>query len=361
MSYQIDAEDIPDIALGATFLGTGGGGEPYIGQLFAQTALREEGPVTVLAPDELDDDDFVIPTGGMGAPTIGIERPRQGLEPVWALQGLERRLQRRADATMPVECGGGNSLVPIMTAARAHLPVVDADGMGRAFPELQMETFGVHGVRADPMTLASSHHDLIVIETGDIDNARIEWLARGEVVRLGGAAAMALYPMTGEQVKRTAIPGTLSMCRKIGKTLKEVRERRGDPVDALQEVFQESPYGAVRALFRGKIVDVLRRNERGFTVGRAKISGYDHEEYELIFQNENLLVQSGGETLCTVPNLIVTMEEDKRVPITTQSLRYGQRVVGIGVSAPEAMCSPEALAVFGPRRFGLDTDYQPVV
>ena len=37
---------------------------------------------------------------------------------------------------MPLEMGGINSLVPIMAAARLGLPLADADGMGRAFPEL---------------------------------------------------------------------------------------------------------------------------------------------------------------------------------------------------------------------------------
>ena len=42
---------------------------------------------------------------------------------------------------MPIEAGGVNSLLPLALAARLGLPVIDADGMGRAFPELQMVTF----------------------------------------------------------------------------------------------------------------------------------------------------------------------------------------------------------------------------
>ena len=32
MSWQLRAEDLPDLARGATLLGTGGGGDPNIGQ-----------------------------------------------------------------------------------------------------------------------------------------------------------------------------------------------------------------------------------------------------------------------------------------------------------------------------------------
>ena len=56
-------------------------------------------------------------------------------------------------AVMPMEAGGVNSMLPIAAAARLGLPMVDCDGMGRAFPELQMVTFTIGGVKATPMAL----------------------------------------------------------------------------------------------------------------------------------------------------------------------------------------------------------------
>ncbi len=41
-------------------------------------------------------------------------------------------------AVMSCEIGGANGLEPLAIAARMELPVVDADFMGRAFPELQV-------------------------------------------------------------------------------------------------------------------------------------------------------------------------------------------------------------------------------
>lgn len=37
-------------------------------------------------------------------------------------------------------------MLPFALAARRGLPVIDADGMGRAFPELQMVTFYLDGI-----------------------------------------------------------------------------------------------------------------------------------------------------------------------------------------------------------------------
>ncbi|WP_152971333.1 DUF917 family protein, partial [Rhizobium ecuadorense] len=64
-----------------------------------------------------------------------------GEEAMFSLQRLERHLGRKAQATMPIEIGGINSTIPLVVGARLGLPVVDGDGMGRAFPQLEMETF----------------------------------------------------------------------------------------------------------------------------------------------------------------------------------------------------------------------------
>ena len=146
MSRELGLVDLRDLARGAAFLGTGGGGDPYVGRLMVEQAIRSGGTVTVLGLDELDDDAFVIPTAMMGAPTVMVEKLPRGDEAVVALRTLEATFGRKADATMPIECGGINSTMPLVVGATLGIPIVDADGMGRAFPELQMETFHVHGV-----------------------------------------------------------------------------------------------------------------------------------------------------------------------------------------------------------------------
>ncbi len=166
MSWQLTAADLPDLARGATLLGTGGGGDPYIGKMLVERVLGK-GSITILDPDELADDLFVIPTAQMGAPTVMIEKIPAGTEPTLALRTLEEHLGRTADATMPIECGGINSMIPLIVAAETGLPVVDADGMGRAFPELSMETFAVYGVHGSPLALAGERGERVVIDTGD--------------------------------------------------------------------------------------------------------------------------------------------------------------------------------------------------
>ncbi len=361
MSWTLTAADLPDLARGATLLGTGGGGDPYIGQMLVQRVLGH-GSITVLDPDELADDLFVIPTAQMGAPTVMIEKIPAGTEPTLALRTLEKHLGRTADATMPIECGGINSMIPLIVAAETGLPVVDADGMGRAFPELSMETFAVYGVHGSPLALAGERGETVVIDTGD-DDRQMEWLARGVTIRLGGVGHIAEYAMSGADVKRTAVPRTISMALALGRAIREAREEHRSPFDAIAQTLSTTLYSEVRELFIGKVTDVERRTTEGFAKGRATISSLDatsDDALEIAFQNENLVARRGGDVVAIVPDLICVVDIDSGEPITTEGLRYGQRVRVLGISTPAMMRTPEALAAFGPSAFGLTEPFIPV-
>src|SRR5438876_11145717 len=138
---KVGLSEMRDIASGAAILGTGGGGDPYIGKLMALTAIRNHGPVTLLDPTEVPDDWFVVPTAMMGAPTVLIERIPRGDEAVASLRLLEKYHGRKADATMPIEAGRVNSTIPFVVGAKTGRPVIGGDWVGRALPELQVETF----------------------------------------------------------------------------------------------------------------------------------------------------------------------------------------------------------------------------
>ncbi|WP_298862794.1 DUF917 domain-containing protein [uncultured Microbacterium sp.] len=360
MSWQLTAADLPDLARGATLLGTGGGGDPYIGKMLVERVLGE-GSITILDPDELADDLFVIPTAQMGAPTVMVEKIPAGTEPTLALRTLEKHLGRTADATMPIECGGINSMIPLVVAAETGLPVVDADGMGRAFPELSMETFAVYGVHGSPLALAGERGEQVVIDTGD-DDRQMEWLARGITIRLGGVGHIAEYAMTGADVRRTAVPRTISMALALGRAIRLAREEHRSPFEAIGATLASTLYPHLRELHVGKVVDVERRTTEGFAKGRAVIAplGDDGETFEISFQNENLIARRGGRLVAIVPDLICVVDHETAEPITTEGLRYGQRVRVLGISTPAMMRTPEALAAFGPSAFGLQEDFVAV-
>ncbi len=361
MATQIGEQEIEDLAVGAAVLGTGGGGDPYVGKLIAQRAIRQNGPVTLLASYEVPDDALVIPTAAMGAPTVSIEKIPNGEESFKSMRLLEAYLNKRAFATMPIECGGGNSTIPFVVAAKAGIPVVDADGMGRAFPELQMETFHIYGVKGSPMALHNERGDSCILTT--LDNHRLERFARAIAVKMGATAHLAEYPMTGKQVKETAIPGTITLAIRIGKAIREARAQKQNPIDAIIDVTANSNYGRAIVLFRGKVAEVERLTTDGFVRGKTVVEGFDEfagEQLEVVFQNENLVAYINGQPVAMVPDLITFLDSETGTPVTTEGVKYGYRVVVMGIPTPEIMRTPEALGVWGPRYFGYDLDYRPM-
>src|SRR5437773_12561813 len=151
MAITIGEAEMHDIASGAAILGTGGGGDAYVGKLMALTAIWTHGPVKLLDPTGVPDDWFVIPTAIMGAPTVLIERIPRGDEAVASLRLLEKYHGRKADATMPIEAGGAEAAIPLGGAAQGGRPVLDGGGEGGGFPRLQVGPFSVIGMPRRPI------------------------------------------------------------------------------------------------------------------------------------------------------------------------------------------------------------------
>lgn len=82
---------------------------------------------------------------------------------------------------------------------------------------------------------------------------------------------------------------------------------------------------------------------------------------EVRFQNEFVIAAIDGQMLAVVPDLICILDEETGEAITTEGLRYGQRVHVITIQAPPIMRTYEALRVFGPQAFQLDCEYPSAV
>ncbi len=351
----LDEQAIEDIAVGAAVLGTGGGGDPFIGKLMALQAVAEHGPVRLIGIDEVPDDALVVPTAMMGAPTVIVEKIPSGKEILSSFDSLQSYLGRPVFATMPIEAGGVNSMIPIALAATLGLPMVDADGMGRAFPELQMVTFHLHGIAASPMMISDEKGNSVLFNT--IDNVWTERLARAATVQMGGSAMDAIYPMTGEQLKRGSIPGIVTFTERIGQVLRLAKNAGADPVAAVLEVTEGVE------LFRGKVADIVRRTDGGFVRGLAEFAGMDDfagQRLRLEFQNENLIARTDDAVLATTPDLIVVLDAETGRPITTEGMRYGARGVIVGIRCHEQWRTPMGIETVGPRYFGYDLDYVPL-
>ena len=352
---QVAEDDLEELARGAAVLGTGGGGNPYIGKLLARQAIRQYGPVTLMDADELPADAVVVQSAMMGAPTVMVEKLPRGDEVVNAFSTLQDYLGRPITHVVCGEAGGINSTIPFVVAATTGLPLVDADGMGRAFPELQMLIPSMLGMPATPMVVADEKGNTVLLRT--VGNQWTERLARTATIEMGCTALIACYVMNGQQVRDTMVLGTLSLCQDLGRLIARARSAHGDPVHVVADRLDGY------AVFRGRVADIERRTETGFARGRAVLAGtdeYSGSELELNFQNEHLVAIRDGRVVASVPDLIIVLDSETAEPITTEEIRYGFRVSLVVAPCDSRWRSPEGLALVGPRYFGYDFDYIPV-
>jgi DUF917 family protein len=357
MVDSIGMDDLVPLATGAAILGTGGGGNPMVGRLRLQSILADgdyPDRVEVIGPLELDANAVVTSVGGMGAPTIGVEKLPGGDEELRSLRAIEAASDSRVDALIPGEIGGVNSIVPFLVGALADLPVIDADGMGRAFPELQMDTFFIYGTPVNYAALTDERGNQVLYT--DIDSPeRLETLARNATIEFGGRAGFAFPVMDGETVKDTAILHTVSLALETGRAVHDARADGADPVRTVCSVTGGRP------LFEGKIIDVYRRNREGFAMGVVSLESLDGDAtLEIEFQNEFLIARKNDETVAIVPDLICMIDNTSGEPITTEELRYGRRVSVLGIPAPEKLTTDRALDVIGPEAFGYDEAFVPL-
>jgi uncharacterized protein len=355
-SRPVTAAEIDALALGAWILGTGGGGSPYHGLLNMRLLYGQGHVVSLVDAADLADDDLVAVVSQMGAPLVGQERLTDPAHIAGAVRMMEDYIGRRFCAVMAVEIGGGNALQPFMAAALLGVPVVDADAMGRAFPEAQMTSFAIHDLPMFPLTLVDIRDNAVVVARA----ASWKWmerLSRKACVEVGSVAATCKAPRTGKEIKTCAILGTTSRAIRLGQTVQAARRGHRDPVRALLDA-----EGGLR-LFAGKVQDVSRRTTEGFLRGTATIEGLDEfrgHTWSLAFQNEFAVGWLDGEPRVTTPDLICVLDSVSGEAIGTETVRYGQRVTVIALPAPAVLLTPRGLEHVGPRAFGYDLDFVSV-
>src|SRR5712692_1137663 len=326
----ITLDDIECLAVGAWILGTGGGGSPYLGLLNMRRLCAEGHRVELMSPFDLADDDRVAVVSNMGAPLIGQERLADSRNIARAVEIQEEYSGQKFRAVMSLEIGGGNGIQPLMAAAHLGLPVVDADTMGRAYPEAQMTSVAVGGLRPDPCVLCDPRG----IEAVVTKVPSWKWMERASrkiCVEMGSIASTSKAPRTGREVKDWGIHFTTTAAIRIGRLVREANRLHTDPIAALLE----SEGG--KRLFTGKVVDVARRTTEGFLRGSVAIEGIDDDRgsrLEIAFQNEWAVAWRDGEPIPMSPDLICVLDTASGNAAGTETIRYGMRVTVVALPAP---------------------------
>lgn len=356
MIRDFEVDEIDPLAVGAWILGTGGGGSPYLAQLNLKKLYRDGRKCRLIDPLAFDDNDAVAVVSKMGAPLVGQERLVDPAHLARAMKLMEEYTGKPFRAVMSVEIGGGNALSPFLAGAMLDIPVVDADAMGRAYPEAQMTSFAIGDLQMYPLTLVDCRDNEAIVAKA----ASWKWMeriSRKVCTEVGSTSATCKAPRTGREVKDWGVLHTVTKATSLGRAVLAARARHTDPVAAVLE-----HEGGVE-LFKGKVTDVDRTTTGGFLRGVAKIEGLDADRgstLELSFQNEWAVAFRDGEPLAMTPDLICLLDTVSGEAIGTETVRYGQRVTAVALPAPAVLQTPKGLEHVGPRAFGYDLDFKSV-
>jgi len=348
----VDKKSLNAIALGGAVLGSGGGGDPYVGRLMTQQSIEKSGGVKVIDIESLPDDALILPIAMMGAPTVMVEKFPSGNEFAQLIPMIEKMLTKPVSAIMCAEAGGLNSTIPFVAASKLGLPIIDGDAMGRAFPELQMVTFTLGGISATPMAMVDEKGNGCTFDT--ISNVWTEKLARAITIQMGGSAMCSLYPVTAKECKDYLIRGSLSLIHHIGNIIEKHSFNA-------YEILVKELNG--KHLFQGRVRDVERRTEGGWNRGIVKLEGtgeFVNRDAKIDFQNEFLVAMEGDTVLATTPDLICVFDSNTGAPVTAETIKYGLAVNVLGLPCDPIWQSKEALDMIGPRYFKYDIDYKPL-
>jgi DUF917 family protein len=171
-------------------------------------------------------------------------------------------------------------------------------------------------------------------------------------VAAGGIALGAHYLLTHETAPGAVIEGTVSRAIQVGRRLLASRE---PIVDIAEEL------GAA-VLIGGKVIDIDRNTAGGFTRGSVTIEGIGDARGRMVrveIQNENLVVIEDGAVVVSVPDLVSILDSETGEAISTEMLRFGQRVSVLAWACDPLWRTPRGIELAGPAAFDFDFDYVP--
>jgi hypothetical protein len=233
---------------------------------------------------------------------------------------------------MAGELGGGNTMVPLYVAALEGVPFVDADGNGRAVPELATGLYPAGGIPESPMTMAARNGDTVVIHLKNkLDHESAESIARHICMAYGQVAAFSTWVVNRDMIIEKLAPGSITRCMGVGKAF-----RQASGLDELSGSLERDA-GAKR-LFAGKISRIELKTEGGFDFGTTHLAGtgtWAGKSMSIDFKNENMLLRDQSKkVVATIPDLITLVDVETMSPLTNADTQEGQSVAVFGATAP---------------------------
>lgn len=362
--------ELQNIALGACFLGSGGGGKlktslKYIDDYFSANKEFQNFQIADLITDLKDakPNESGIVVAYMGAP----QKMDEIKCPDAVCEGIKKIMDYKnadhIDYIIPVEIGPVSSITACLTALKMKMTpkmqnvhVLNVDGAGRAVPTLDLISYTTNAhVSVNPTFLCSENENenkkppeapvyhQIKLEifgdkkpgadfSDDMDSgaaSKMESLARpvlnmAEFDQRAGLVMWYFDNVTKLKEDYASVPGTLTFSLEQGRVIRSMQSENWE-FSKIEELFESQSiypainenYSAIREMCRGKLISATTSTAGGFDVGVITIEdeGDSARHYTIIFQNESLILWDSNyaDPLAMAPDLIsYSIEDDKK-------------------------------------------------
>lgn len=363
---KLTEKAIAPLLKGLSLFGTGGGGAPGFGKAIMENDFRQGRRYILADPEDVPDDALIVSGGILGSVKAVDEAFFEDIVARWekhfpllvALHAAEAFLGRKVNYIVPFELGGLNTPAILSLGARADIPIIDGDALGRAAPETQMTTFWGHGIPIAPMVMVDDAGNTIIVKDTE-DPLFPDRIGRWMVTRAKGMGANIHYPMDGRQLKSSVVPRTITNALEVGKIMSQSRAGRQSAGQKLAELVK----GKV-LLERGRILNIEERDEGGWLYQNVNLIEND-KRVRIIVKNEAMLCFVNDDPVCIFPDLVMMVDPDTGMGVMSSELR-GKREISV-VLAPchqrlrEAIKSARGETAFSPALYGYkDLEYVPL-
>ena len=350
MSRELTLKDLKNIVYASVLFGGGGGGSSIEGLELIE-AMKKDGFTehSMVSLEEMEAEENGKPVVSTMVAALGSPTATKGQtfidESKNAIVAMKEAAESKGTVLKYIysgEQGGGNTALPIYTAWKMGMPLLDIYGNGRAVPEMNTGLQPIYDVPTSPVTFGSGGGDTIIAKTENpLDSAACENIARHLCQAYGQGIGFSAWMMDKEQHRNSSI-GMISLDIEVGNALAESTEE--NVLEKLEAALANA--GRKLTVFTtGTISNIEMDAEGGFDTGFTTIESDTNETYKVLFQNENLVCYKIGkdgkkETLATVPGIIslINMRPETEaypVPVSNCETEIGQKVALVHVDAPE--------------------------
>jgi len=329
-------QDLTDLVEGAAIFSAGGGGDSLVGLNTVEKLIEKRCPVHLIDAAEVSNDGIVVSFACVGA-TANVAY--HGDAAAKMLKVLEELIGKKVFAVIPLDLGGFSTLAAVDVAARCGVPVVDADGAGRAVSELHIQVYAMKNAASTPVVVADIDAENIQCFKEKIDSRSAEQVSRALAVKLRQSVYVARPVLTGKRVRTSSVVNTLSSSIRMGTLLRKA-------VDPVRAILTETNGSA---LFEGVVNNLNRETRAGFTWTTLTMEGLRDSAgstLQLKARNEFLAAFKNETLVATAPDIITAVSSETGKCVPAEKITKDSRLTVLAIPAPKQWRSRRGLELW---------------